>query len=86
MLRRAVFPSASSMSSGPDDVGELEYHVGDRQDDVDRLLGRARIALEVDAALDGLIGWNDDCLKDAGSLQRARLLPARPFVWLPRTR
>jgi hypothetical protein len=50
-------------ASGFDDVGELEYRAGDGQDDVDLLGCRARIALEVDAAVDGLVGWDRDCLQ-----------------------
>ena len=42
-------------ASGLDDVGELEHRAGDGQDDVDLLGRRARIALEVDAAVNGLI-------------------------------
>lgn len=55
------FELRSNAPSGFDDVGELEYHVGDGQNDVDLLVRRARIALEVDAAVDRLIGWDDDC-------------------------
>jgi hypothetical protein len=53
----------SGDASGFDDVGELEYCAGDGEDDVDLLGRRARIALEVDAAVDRLIGRDGDCLQ-----------------------
>ena len=51
---------------GLDDVGELEYHVGDGENYVDLLMRRSRIALEVDATVNRLIGWNRDRLQMRG--------------------
>ncbi len=52
-----------NQASGFDDVGKLEDRAGDWEDDVDLLRRRARIALEVDAAVDRLVGWDGDCLQ-----------------------
>jgi len=53
-------------ASGFDDVGELEQGAGNGQDDVDRLVCRGRIALEVDATVDCLVGWDGDRLQVRG--------------------
>jgi hypothetical protein len=60
---RLSFARAWGDTSGFDDVGELEYRAGDGQHDVDLLLLRPRIALEINAAVDRLVGWDGDCLQ-----------------------
>jgi len=70
LVTRAGKAVAPCDASGFDDVGELEYHVGDGQNDVDLLVRRARIALEVDAAVDRLVGWDSDCLEMRGRCRK----------------
>ena len=51
----------ATRQSGFDDVGEFEYRVGDGENDVDLLVRGARIALEVNPAVDRLVGWDGGC-------------------------
>src|ERR1700733_4353463 len=60
---------------GFDGVGKFEYRVGDGKNDVDLLVRRVRIAFEVDAAVDRLVGWDDDCPQMRGGCRELGCFP-----------
>ena len=67
----------ATRQSGFDDVGELEYRVADGENDVDRLTCCGRVALEVDAAMDCLIGRDGDGLQMRGRCCELGRFPCR---------